>query len=249
MNELEQNYLEHHGILGQKWGIRRYQNHDGSLTDAGRKRYGIEGERTAKQTQRRLNDLDQAMAYNVHAHNQADIRLSKLSNKAKRKAAKGKELSERDIKKAEKAAKKMAEADAYLKEGAEETRRILENLPDTMSFTERSVMRTATKGLDWFKDAPQDFNSPWFGTIKGLAPVPTMVSGREYKVKNKSKKQLAKEATYKQKMDQIQEAYEIADKKQKEYLKKHPDAVEGEDYDFTDFYADAQDELEKKYKR
>lgn len=33
------NELYHHGIKGQKWGIRRYQNPDGSLTPEGRKRY------------------------------------------------------------------------------------------------------------------------------------------------------------------------------------------------------------------
>ena len=35
-----QTYLAHFGVLGQKWGIRRYQNEDGTLTDEGRRHYG-----------------------------------------------------------------------------------------------------------------------------------------------------------------------------------------------------------------
>lgn len=32
------NELSHHGILGQKWGVRRYQNRDGTLTEEGKAR-------------------------------------------------------------------------------------------------------------------------------------------------------------------------------------------------------------------
>ena len=64
MNDLE---LYHHGVKGQRWGVRRYQNKDGSLTSYGKKRYAkelakLEAEkkrvRQQEQTAKKMKKLD-----------------------------------------------------------------------------------------------------------------------------------------------------------------------------------------------
>ena len=66
------NELKHYGVIGMKWGVRRYQNPDGSLTAAGKKKYLVnDGRETAermgmkttsnsasKRTSKQVNDVD-----------------------------------------------------------------------------------------------------------------------------------------------------------------------------------------------
>lgn len=53
-NENGYGELRHHGILGMKWGVRRYQNKDGSLTPEGRSRYGYAQDEGSKEVSKKF---------------------------------------------------------------------------------------------------------------------------------------------------------------------------------------------------
>lgn len=85
--------LYHHGIKGQKWGVRRYQNEDGSFTDAGKKRYGYGTSDIVRLKQKRLQsklDSRSGKESNLFLTNNDYLRgrISSLDKKASHREAK-----------------------------------------------------------------------------------------------------------------------------------------------------------------
>lgn len=88
--------LTHHGILGQKWGVRRYQNMDGTLTEAGKRRYGDRsfGNRYYSKDAK-INERD-ARFHNRVAKAADRVGMKKISKAAKKMAEKSKDAADVD---------------------------------------------------------------------------------------------------------------------------------------------------------
>ena len=128
MDELE---LYHFGIKGQKWGVRRYQNKDGSLTPAGKKRQAV-------------RDARDAMNYA-----RADKRVKRIETRMANKTYK---QSKKEYREAKRDYREQKEIDRFNKHG-------LDYNPDTASTVynygfkaaKRIETRMANKGMSRFK--------------------------------------------------------------------------------------------------
>lgn len=89
------NYLIHHGIKGQRWGIRRYQNADGSLTIDGRDRYKYA--KRARKAAETKSDMDKL--YNKLSKEDKKILGDDENNKEWLKIEEGEYVAKRIIKK------------------------------------------------------------------------------------------------------------------------------------------------------
>ena len=90
-------YIEHHGILGQKWGVRRYQNKDGSLTAAGKKHISKEYQKAQAKGDKQLASNYNKLyinAYNKSADAMNDGGIDAFNAKQEKKY--GKDFANRD---------------------------------------------------------------------------------------------------------------------------------------------------------
>lgn len=170
--------LFHYGIKGQRWGIRRWQNEDGSLTPDGRKRYsGTYGptDRGARHLQRDLNKFDKQQAYVIGDYEAYKQKANKYANKALNKMGKYGQEDKRAQKVSQKATKylkKMLDSHSHLEEMEKKTWQMMANA-HTLGYDVSStkIARDAHKGMTYFDELMR------YGNLNGV------VIGNQFKVR------------------------------------------------------------------
>lgn len=173
-DDWEGEYLEHHGIPGMKWGVRCFQNKDGTLTAAGQKRYGPLGRgASASKMTEHLNALDKGYA-NVEARRRSDAySASRHALKANKALAKGK---------TEKAKKEFAKARKFGERAGQANRnkKAIENLQ--WRIIAKAVQKGYTTSSEPVKRKGEDGRLT-IATIFGRGQ--SVVDGQQFKVSRK----------------------------------------------------------------
>lgn len=187
VSSLGDDQLEHHGIKGQKWGVRKYQYEDGLLTPAGRARYDVGPAelKSKRKIAKRLNAADNMISDAKYVERRASRKIAKYEKKLSKLEGKD---SGRAQRKAEKLNNKLS-AEKQTRKSAIKTQKDVSNVRD-------EVIRKATKaGFDItskpkYKDAESSkklIMSALVGstatTVASLANRDSVVRGNTFKVK------------------------------------------------------------------
>lgn len=148
---MDNNELTHWGIKGMRWGIRRFQNKDGSLTAAGRKRREIDDsddndtESTEAKRERLLKSTNASELYknrNLLTTAELNERLNRIDTERR--------LSEAAAKESKPKKTAIDKVNTVLKYG--------NKINDIYNFTQTPVMKALKKKL--FGSKPQSYSMP-----------------------------------------------------------------------------------------
>ena len=148
---MENNELKHWGIKGMKWGVRRFQNADGTLTAAGKKRYAEEV--------KRLKDREQI----IKNKERAKAQMAKLEAKRKELDEREKALDDPKPEKAKKDKKEESKKKRSIKDlSNEELIALTERLKLEKNYRDvaQELTPKANKGKGFIKSFKEDVLIP-----------------------------------------------------------------------------------------
>jgi len=173
--------LEHHGILGMKWGVRRFQNADGTLTAKGKARMNDVANSKLKS---KVNTSLARQTYKYNAKATGDMSTSKARDSVKlekkaSKYAKGSAKYNELMAKSKDAAKRAKEFAKLSDEATKKVRDIDEGkLKAGRDFIVQIDMNVNLTKIPAWKAIMNDFNNPRVGEMSRMS----MFGYNDYKV-------------------------------------------------------------------